>query len=229
MIGPFVERTGPEVPGLGPVEQLVLRGDGLTTTSLEILTGVEVTTRVRAHWVLPLHDQARSVTGRCTVDAAEEYTGARPPESGRWAAIGFDLLLARPGEELLVRELDLVGDGKVLAAATVAAVIGVLPPGLAHVLGTTDEPIGRLLTRQDVPVRRDLIRWGLRPAERPDDGLGVRPDDRVPTRSYLMRSVRAGRALAVIEEWFAPGVFPTAERTALPRFRRVGRGQRRSA
>ncbi len=213
--------TGPGVPGLGTAEQLVLRGDGLTTTSLEILTGAVITTRLRAHWILPLHRDARSV-----VDEADQYTGSVPPESGRWAAAGFDVLGARPGEELLIRELDLMGDGQVVAAATVVAVIGVLPPALAHILGTTDEPIGRLLSQRDIPVRRELTRWGLRPAERLAGRLGVKPSDPVPARSYLMRSVRVGRPLAAIEEWFAPRVFPAPARS---RPARPARTHRRSA
>lgn len=211
------------VPGLGPVEQLVLRGDGLTTTSLEILTGSEIDTRVRAHWILPLHRDARGVLG-----AVDHYTGSAAPASGQWAAVGFDLLGAGAGEELLVRELDLVGDGTVVAAAAVVALIGVLPPALAHVLGTTDQPIGRLLSQQDIPVRRELLRWGLRPVPALSDRLGVAPADAVPTRQYLMRSVRAGRPLAVIEEWFAPWIFPGAAMPVAGRSRRL-RVHRRSA
>ena len=180
----------------------MLRGDGLTTTSLEILTGTSISTNVRAHWHLPLHTELQAMS-----TAGDTYTGSPPAEHAHFARVGFDVLHAGVGEDLLIRELDLVGDGVVLAAATVVAVLGVLPESIAHLLGTTDQPIGRLLATEQLQVRRELTRWGLRPSGHRADRLAVRPDVTVPARTYLMRAVSTGRPLAVIEEWFSPFVF----------------------
>ena len=202
----------PMMPRLGMVTQLVLRGDGLTTTSLEILTGRTVRTSVRAHWHLPLHQQFRDMT---TDD--DQYTGSPPAEPGRFAQVGFSTLAAGVDDELLIRDIDLIGSDErcgqtmVLAAATVVAVMSVLPSSTAHLLGTTDQPIGRLLADEHVQVRRELARWGLRPAGHLGERLGVGPDSWVPARSYLMRAVSGSRPLAVIEEWFAPSVFEVQE------------------
>ncbi|MBM9469360.1 chorismate pyruvate-lyase family protein [Nakamurella leprariae] len=203
------------VPGLGLAEQLVLRGDGLTTTSLEILSGARITTAVRAHWMLPLHADSRALNrvggeptpGADDLAGADGYTGMAATEPGRWAQLGIDDLDAQVGESLLVRELDLLGAGRILACATLVAVMGVLPPSLVHVLGTTDEPIGRLLAAHGIQVRRELVRWGLRPAGDLAERLAVAPAAAVPARSYRMRATSSGRPLALITEWFTPTLF----------------------
>ncbi|MEJ2864283.1 chorismate--pyruvate lyase family protein [Actinomycetospora flava] len=210
------------VPGLGAVEQLVLRGDGLTTTSLEILTGATVTTAVRAHWRLPL----RAEWG-AQADGAS-YAGEPADDSRRWAWFAGDVLDAGAGDELLVRELDLVGGGTVLAAATLVAVLGVLPAPLAHRLGTTDEPIGRLLAAHGVAVRRELLRWGLRPAGELAGRLAVAPESEVPARTYRMRAVASGRPLAAITEWFSPAALGGAARAPVRAPRRAHRPGSRS-
>ena len=50
-----------QVRGLGRLEQLVLRGDGLTTTSLQVLTGEQVTARPLQHWVISAGDDLADV------------------------------------------------------------------------------------------------------------------------------------------------------------------------
>ncbi|MFB6395197.1 chorismate--pyruvate lyase family protein [Polymorphospora lycopeni] len=209
-------RTGPAVtrclPGpLGRVEQLVLRGDGLTTTSLEILTGRVITVRVRAHWRLPLHADLHAMA-----PGDEVYTGLDAPDLSWFAAVGADQLDARPGDDLLVREVLLTGDDGVdYGAASLVAALDRLPAPVAHRLATTDEPIGRMLARNQVPVTRELRHWGLRRVGARGATLGadLAADAPVPARTYRMRLVRTGRPLALITEWFAPRVF--AERGAV--------------
>ena len=200
-------RSGPAVvrhPGrraLGTVEQLVLRGDGLTTTSLEILTGRTITVRVRAHWRLPLHADVMH-------PADETYTGLAAPDLSWLAAVGAGQLAAADGDELLVRDVLLTGDDGVdYGAASVVAVLHRLPADVARDLATTDEPIGRLLAAARVPVRRELRHWGVRRLGVRGTTLGAGEDAAVPARTYLMRLVDDGRPLCLITEWFAPRVF----------------------
>lgn len=192
-----------DIPGLGRVEQLVLRGDGLTTTSLEVLTGTVISVRVLRHWVLPLHDDLRALVRD---DAG--YTGVDVPDIAACAAVAFDRLDVGAQDTLLVREILLTGDDGVdYGASAVVAVLDRLPAAVAHPLAATDEPIGRMLREADIPVLRELGAWGLRPAGERAGHLGCRPQDAVPARDYVMRLVQDGRPLAAFTEWFAPRLF----------------------
>jgi chorismate-pyruvate lyase len=204
--GPAVIRHAPEP--LGRVEQLVLRGDGLTSTSLEILTGREISVRVRAHWRLPLHIHLDAMA-----PADELYTGVDAPDLSWLGAVGAGQLDAAAGDELIVREVLLTGDDGVdYGAASVVAVAHRLPEVVARQLATTDEPIGKMLARAQVPVRRELCDWGLRRVgDRGATFGGVAQDALVPARTYRMRLVDTGLPLTLITEWFSPRVFAAGD------------------
>lgn len=194
-------------PGLGRVEQLVLRGDGLTTTSLEILTGCDINVRVHRHWRLPVPDRLDDIHAD---HLAASYTGMDDTGFATSVTIASDLLGAAPGSDLIVRDVLLTGDNGVnYGASHVVAVLGRLPSTLAHQLATTDIPIGKLLVQSRISVRRELRRWGLTSAGHRAQSLDprLRPDTPVPSRSYLMRLVDHGEPLAAFTEWFAPHLF----------------------
>jgi chorismate-pyruvate lyase len=197
-----------EFAGLGRVEQLVLRGDGLTTTSLEILTGQRISVEVVGHWVVavPAPEPSRSVLGSMP-------TGLDGPDLEDYLATARARLEAVEGDLVLVRDVLLVGSaGAVFGSAEVVGLLRELPAAVAHALASTDQPIGRLLREHDVPVVRELHRWGHLvagpQAHRLDSGLT--PSTRVPGREYLMRNSASGRPLAVLTERFAPHVFAPA-------------------
>lgn len=195
----------PAGPSLGPLERLLLQGDGLTTTSIEALIGREITIRLRQQWRLTLGEVP-------VVDDA--YTGTDFESLDDQA--GYDDLEAEVGDELLVRRVDLVDpDGVVYAAAKVFAHLDRLPPETAEVLVEGNTPLGKLLVRSNVPVERQLRRHGpyLAADMAGSLGGGTQPDSLVLGRTYRMRSVNTGESLNVITEWFAPRLFTHARRT----------------
>ena len=197
--------AAPPASTIGRVEQLVLRGDGLTTTSIEILTGREVTVRVRRQWRFPLPTQ-----GAPASEPLGGFAGLDLGDVDGYARAGYDDLEAEEGDELLIRDVVLVGDDDVVyGAATVYAVAGRLPAQVVHRLATTTDPIGKLLVRAGEPIRRELREWGLLPAGDFAAHLGpdVRPDSRVPARTYRMVSMTSQRPVSMITEWFAPRLF----------------------
>ncbi len=199
-----------DIDGLGRLEQLVLRGDGLTTTSLEILTGHRIEVEVSGHWTISVPHGSAAPTS--TMHAEIGAPGV--DERLQVAQVELD---AGPGDELLVRDVLLVGAfGAVHGAAEVVARRAALPDVVAHTLATTDQPIGRLLRDSDVPVTRELRRWGLLPAGAQAARLGpdLVPSSRVPGRTYVMRMSSDGSPLAVLTERFAPHVFVPAPRRA---------------
>ena len=196
-----------EFPGLGRVEQLVLRGDGLTTTSLEILTGDTITVEVAGHWSL-------AIPGSDDVFLASSlhYEDDRS-STGDHIATAHRHLAMTAGETLLVREVLLVGpDGTVHGSAEVLARLGEIPQPVAEALALTDQPIGRLLRDHGVQVTRELCAWGLIPAGSSAARLGsqLTPASRVPGRTYVMRLTATKTPLAVLTERFAPHVFEGA-------------------
>lgn len=199
-----------DIEGLGRLEQLVLRGDGLTTTSLEILTGHRIGVEVSGHWTISVPDGGSTTTS--TMHAELGAPGVEERLETALAELG-----AGPGDELLVRDVLLVGSGgAVHGAAEVVARRAALPDAVAHVLATTDQPIGRLLRDSDVPVTRELRRWGLLPAgvQAGRLGPGLTAASRVPGRTYVMRMSSDGSPLAVLTERFAPHVFVPSPRRA---------------
>jgi len=189
-------------PILGKLEQLLLRGDGLTTTSLEILTGDLINVTVDSHWTIAVPSDVPL------------STVLQSPDDSHDAEYFLDLshrhLGVAPGERLLVREVLLVGPtGAVHGIAEVVARESLLPDAVADALATTDDPIGRLLRDNGVLVSRELTSWGLVPAgPRADRLVGrVRPDDRIAGRSYLMREIATNQPLAVLIERFGPHIF----------------------
>ncbi|SDT19879.1 Protein of unknown function [Friedmanniella luteola] len=194
------------VPGLGRVEQLVLRGDGLTTTSLEILTGERIDVVVDGNWpvIVPDGDEPRQPVSSL---AFAEEDG---PDLDGYVTAAVTDLGARPGTRLLVREVLLRGtSGRVHGGAEVVALHDALPPAVVTALATTAQPIGRLLRDHEVPVLRELHRWGFLAAGPRADRLDadLRPTSRVLGRTYLMRSAGSGRPLATLTERFCPHVF----------------------
>ena len=87
--------------------------------------------------------------------------------------------------------------------------MGRLSQPVADALAATDEPIGRLLRDNGVPVTRELRRWGLAAAGPQARHLGrtLTSSSRVPARTYVMRLANTGEPLAVLTERFAPHVF----------------------
>jgi chorismate-pyruvate lyase len=199
-----------EFAGLGRVEQLVLRGDGLTTTSLEILTGQRVTVEVLGHCVVAVPEPGpRSAV----LGLATETDGSDAESHLAAARVRLDAAI---GDLVLIREVLLVGSGQdVLGCAEVVALSRELPMPVAHALSTTDQPLGRLLNEHDVPVRRELHRWGLLPAGPQAHRLSPALDasSRVPGREYVMRNASTGRTFGLLVERFSPHVFsPAADR-----------------
>lgn len=183
----------------------MLRGDGLTTTSLEILTGHEVSVRVRRHWRLQLPEQDEG--GGPTFDG---YAGFSANILGAFVSVGYQELACQAGDDILIREVLLCGDtGAVYGTASLFAVLDRLPPDVAHQLATTGAPIGKLLVRAGIQVKRQVRRWGLLRAGdfAPHLGPNVTADTRVPGRTYEMRSMTTGDPITQITEWFAPSVF----------------------
>jgi chorismate-pyruvate lyase len=193
---------------LSRVEQLVLRGDGLTTTSLEILTGEGVSVEVLGHWTI-------------TVPAPGENTGAvsalyedDSPDPGHYLATAHQHLDVVAGERLLVRDVLLIGPTRTVhGAAEIIARMDELPARVAEELAATEKPIGRLLVEHGVQVRRELRTWGRLPAGSRAVRLGAQltSTSRVPGRTYVMRLAGSGRPLAVLTEKFAPRVFAPDE------------------
>lgn len=216
--GPLAAPATDEVPGLSRVTQLVLRGDGLTTTSLEILTGRPITVRVLAHWVWHMGDGLEALAP-AEVPHTAAYSGLVPHDAGTGARMAHGHLRARDRERLLIREILLVDDrGAVHGASAVVAVLDRLDPRVARSLARSDEPIGRTLHAHSVPVTRELLRWGLRPAGRRAHQLpsAASPEQRIPARDYLMRLVATGEPLAVFTEWFDPALFDQPRTSAAP-------------
>jgi len=190
---------------LGRVEQLVLRGDGLTTTSIEILTGRDIIVRVRRHWRLALPSEAEGVS-----DLLDTYTGTGLDPHAAYTTVGYQDLGGVPGDDVLVREVLLCDhDGVIYATARLFAALDRLPPVVAHQLATTDAPIGKLLVRAGIQAGREIRHWGYCPAGDFAAHLGptIRSESRVPARTYLMRDTATGKPLTLITEWFAPRLF----------------------
>jgi chorismate-pyruvate lyase len=195
-------------PGLGRVEQLVLRGDGLTTTSLSILTGEDINVRVEGHWNVtvssPTADRLPGGTMHFDGDGADV-------DGYIYSAVTY--LDADVDDDLLVRDVLLVGaGGTVHGSAEVVAMRYALPKPVTQALASTDQPIGRLLRDNNVPVTRELRRWGLiaAGAQATRLGAGLTASSRVPGRTYVMRLSATGKPLAALTERFAPHVFQHA-------------------
>lgn len=188
-----------DLPGLGRLVQLFLRGDGLTTTSLQVLTGDRITVDVLRHEV-----QASAV-GRSDGSA---YTGVAAHAPDAQVGDAFDELDLDGTEPLLRREVLLRGR-QVWGASTVVAVLDRVPSSVARSLATTDEPIGRALHAAGMPTSRELRAWGLVPADRWTGRLSAvtSPSTRIPRRAYVMRSVADARPVAHFVEWFSPAIF----------------------
>ncbi len=206
-----------ELPGLGRVVQLVLRGDGLTTTSLEVLTGDRITVSVRSHWVLA-GDQDLAV-----IEAGDEYTGTSGEPIGRQVSRAVAGLRPDGDDSLLIREVLLTGR-EVWGASTVVAVLERVPESVRHTLATTDDPLGRTLHEAGVVTTRQVAKWGRVPAGRWGTVLAGSPgpDALVPAREYLMLPSSGDDPIAHLVEWFSPDVFEESE-MARGRSRRGGR------
>lgn len=195
-----------EFLGMGRVEQLVLRGDGLTTTSLEILTGDRITVVVDGHWRLTVPDDGAGQSSTSSM-----HFDPDSPDIEDYLALGLIELEASAGDALLIRDVLLVGAAgrRVHGSAEVVALLDRLSQPVAEALATTDQPIGRLLRDNGVQVTRELRRWGHLPAGRQAARLGddLISTSRVPARTYLMRLTSTGKPLALLTERFAPHVF----------------------
>lgn len=201
---PTGSATGAGVTGLGRVEQLVLRGDGLTTTSLEILTGETVTVAVLGHWTITVPSAGENIVSASTLYEDDS------PDPVDYLATAHQHLEATPGERLLVRDVLLIGPRRtVYGSAEIIARMDELPASVAEELASTEKPIGRLLVEHGVQVRRELRIWGRLPAGARATRLDatLTPTSRVPGRTYVMRLASTGTPLAVLTERFAPLLF----------------------
>lgn len=174
---------------------LVLRGDGLTTTSLEILTGMDIGVRVLGQRMVDVTDPTHR-------DSAANGTRA-----------DARALVLRRGDGLLVREVALTGaDSVVYAVSAVLAVSNRLPATVLQRLLTTPTPLGKALAADGVPVARELRHWGGYRAGRFHAMLGsdLTAASVVSGRTYRIVCGATGAPLAVITEWFAPRLFACA-------------------
>jgi chorismate-pyruvate lyase len=201
---PGGSKTGTGVTGLGTVEQLVLRGDGLTTTSLEILTGETVTVEVLGHWTITVPSPGENIVSSSTLYEDDS------PDPVDYLATAHQHLETTPGERLLVRDVLLIGPSRTVhGSAELIARMDELPSTVAEELAGTEKPIGRLLVEHGVQVRRELHAWGRLPAGARADRLDatLTPTSRVPGRTYVMRLAHTGTPLAVLTERFTPALF----------------------
>lgn len=214
--GPATDRLS----GLGRLEQLVLRGDGLTTTSLQVLTGEVITSRPLQHWVVAATDDLATLGAEPSA-----YTGTASSAVATELRRAHDLLELLPDESLLIREVLLGGPSRVWATATVALVLDRLPIDVVRTLSTSEAPIGPTLHAGGVVTGRRLTGWGRRVAGRWAAHLaGVRSKtELVPGREYLMTLPLDGRPLGYFVEWFAPALFDPALFEAAPGARADGR------
>lgn len=190
--------------GLGRLEQLVLRGDGLTTTSLEVLTGEQVTAHPLQHWVVAATDDLSAAGG-----GANPYTGTASSAVAAELRRAHDVLELLSAESLLVREVLLRGETQVWATACVSCVLDRLPEAVVRTLATSEAPIGRTLHEAGVVTSRKLTGWGRRPAGRWANQLaGVESEtELIPGREYVMTLPLDGRPLGYFVEWFSPVLF----------------------
>jgi chorismate-pyruvate lyase len=194
---------------LEAVEQLLLRGDGLTTTSIETLTGRDITVQ--------LQGQRRTHRIGVADDVDEGYAGLAFDADAPLA--GAEELETVVGDELLVRRVHLVdGGATVYAVGEVVAVLNRLPPSLVEVLLTTTVPLGKAMVASGIAVKRQLRVWGRQRAGELAVPLGpnLAPDSTVPARTYRMVSVTTGLPLNVITEWFSPRLLEVAKGTGRP-------------
>ncbi|WP_235738092.1 chorismate pyruvate-lyase family protein [Nocardioides alcanivorans] len=183
----------------------MLRGDGLTSTSLRVLTGDIISVQVRAHWVLGAHDDLAALSG-----AEDAYTGITADRIDTQVARAQEMLRPAETESLLIREVLLTGGRqRVWGASTVVAVLDRLPEQIVASLAATDRPIGPALHESGVLTTREIRQWGLVPAGRWAGILAGlwSPEEQIPSRDYLMRAANDGCPLAHFVEWFSPAVF----------------------
>jgi chorismate-pyruvate lyase len=194
---------------LEAVEHLVLRGDGLTTTSIETLTGREITVQ--------LQGQRRTHRVGVGDDAEQSYAGLAFDADAPLA--GAEELETVVGDDLLVRRVHLVdGGATVYAVGEVVAVLNRLPASLVDILLTTTVPLGKAMVAAGIGVTRQLRGWGPQRVGELAVPLGpnLAPDSTVPARTYRMVSVATGLPLNVITEWFSPRLFELAKRGGRP-------------
>jgi chorismate-pyruvate lyase len=185
---------------------IVLRGDGLTTTAIEILTGREIGIRLLGQRTVRVAENVREQSDQTTA-----YAGFRFDADGPLA--GVQDLNVRAGEELLIRRVHLTdAAATVYAVGEVVAVLNRLPSAFAEVLLTTRTPLGKGLVAAGIAFTRELRRWGGYTVGGLAGTLGpmLEATSLVPGRTYRMVSLETHEPLAVITEWFAPRLFEHA-------------------
>ena len=194
------------------LQLLVLRGDGLTTTSIEILTGREIGIHLQGQRSVRVTDTLREPTGD-----PGAYAGVTFDADGPLA--GAEELEPQLDDELLIRRVHLIDAGAtVYAVGEVVAVLNRLPPDLVRVLLTTRTPLGKGLAAAGVAYVRELRHWGGYGAGELAEALGptLEATSIVPARTYRMISMETGKPLSVITEWFAPRLFTQATGRRMP-------------
>lgn len=182
---------------------LVLRGDGLTTTSIEVLTGREIGIQLQGQRTVRVTEAADASN-----DDSRAYAGVAFDADGPLA--GAEELEPALDDRLLIRRVHLVDAGAtVYAVGEVVAVLNRLPSELVTALLGTGTPLGKGLAAAGVAYSRELRRWGGFRAGELAQTLGSSLDATamVPARTYRMVSMTTGKPLSVITEWFAPRLF----------------------
>lgn len=83
-----------------------------------------------------------------------------------------------------------------------------LHPRLRHGLFHSDAPIGRLLSEHRIETARELIRWGVEPAESCASYFGIDPRETLVSRTYRVISQR--QPIMIICEKFRTESLPVS-------------------
>ncbi|MDI3502733.1 MAG: hypothetical protein PWR09_858, partial [Archaeoglobi archaeon] len=112
---------------MNPVIKILARTDGSVTAIIEALTG----------------DEARIRTLKKELIRADEEIAER--------------LQISPGEEVNLRVVEILSRGEIFAVATSLIPLRRVPEGLRDDLLGADEPIGKLIRKHKLEVRREIL------------------------------------------------------------------------
>lgn len=151
---------------MNPVIKILARTDGSVTAIIEALTG----------------DEARIRTLKKELIRADEEIAER--------------LQISPGDEVNLRVVEILSRGEIFAVATSLIPLRRVPEGLRDDLLGADEPIGKLIRKHKLEVRREILHSEIREVE----GTG-----RALIRNYNI--IFRGEILMNITEVFPISVF----------------------
>jgi chorismate-pyruvate lyase len=179
--------------GCDVFDRMLLTTDGTVTTLLEVCTGEPIVTRTTRQ------------SGPAPLDRLRELVGP-------WWSPDETLLDLMAHERLVVRRVVLEGERSGLAyvLAESICVCDRLPPGTAEGL-RPGASIGRLLARDGVRTRRDILDVGTIRAGEDSEALHVAANAKLAWRTYLI-DVEAQPAV-LITETLSPGRIAQAVRS----------------